>query len=302
MDEPSNRRIQPAQWAVIMLAVASTAVTILYYWVRHLYLGHTAVMFLGIPMVLAILLALTPRQQTVTGGILKGITLGLLILAPILREGFLCILFASPLFYLVGIIIGVAADRARERTSSLLCTSLVLLPMCLEGVFPATTWNRAQSVTVERVVQGSTDAVEGALAHSPNIHQTLPAYLAIGFPRPLQAYGEGLAVGASRTIHFSGAEGDPEGDLIMRVSDRRAGYVRYQTVSDASKLTQWLRWNSSEVSWQPIDRDHTRVTWTIQFERQLDPAWYFVLWERAAVYEAAAYLIQSNATPGQQQP
>jgi hypothetical protein len=39
------------------------------------------------------------------------------------------------------------------------------------------------------------------------------------------------------------------------------------------------------------------VTWTIHFNRQLDPAWYFVPWERAAVHEAARYLILANATP-----
>jgi hypothetical protein len=41
----------------------------------------------------------------------------------------------------------------------------------------------------------------------------------------------------------------------------------------------------------------TRVTWRIRFERQLDPAWYFTAWERAAVREAAEYLIAANATP-----
>ena len=306
MSELNRQSIQPAQWAAIMLAIASAAGTVLYYWIRHLSLGHTAAMFIGIPMVLAILLACTPKQQTVTGGILKGITLGLLIVAPILREGFVCILFASPLFYIVGIIIGLAADRATKRPTSLFCTSLVLLPMCLEGVFPATTWNRSQSVTVTTVVRGSSAAVEHALAQSPNVRQTLPAYLAIGFPRPLQAFGEGLFIGATRTIHFSGAEAAPEGDLVMRVTDHRTeyggGYVRYQAVSDASKLTQWLHWDSSEVSWQPIDQDHTRVTWCIHFERELDPAWYFIPWERAAVHEAARFLIQANATPEGQQP
>jgi hypothetical protein len=100
-----------------------------------------------------------------------------------------------------------------------------------------------------------------------------------------------------RTIHFAGAEGDPPGDLVMRVTGRRDGYARFETVSDSSKLTQWLRWNSSEVEWRKLDQGRTQVTWRIHFDRRLDPAWYFAPWERAVVAEAAKYLIEANATP-----
>jgi hypothetical protein len=41
----------------------------------------------------------------------------------------------------------------------------------------------------------------------------------------------------------------------------------------------------------------TRVTWTLRYRRGLDPAWYFGPWERYAVRLAAAYLIESVATP-----
>jgi hypothetical protein len=83
----------------------------------------------------------------------------------------------------------------------------------------------------------------------------------------------------------------------MRVAEHQKGYVRFETVSDGSKLTQWVRWTSGEVDWKAIDAQHTSVTWTIHFNRQLDPAWYFAPWERAAVHEAARYLILANATP-----
>jgi hypothetical protein len=83
----------------------------------------------------------------------------------------------------------------------------------------------------------------------------------------------------------------------MRVTERHPGYARFETVSDQSKLTQWVRWTSSEVEWTELDKGHTAVTWRIDFMRQLDPAWYFTPWERAAVKEAAAYLIDADATP-----
>ncbi len=83
----------------------------------------------------------------------------------------------------------------------------------------------------------------------------------------------------------------------MRVAERRPGYVRLQAVSDSSKLTQWIAWDSSEIRWVRVDEGHTRVTWRMHYERQLDPAWYFAPLERFAVYEAAKYLIEANASP-----
>ena len=87
----------------------------------------------------------------------------------------------------------------------------------------------------------------------------------------------------------------------MQVTERHPGYVRFATISDQSKLTQWVRWSSSEVEWAALDKTHTAVTWRIHFMRQLDPAWYFTPWERVAVKQAAAYLIDANATPARRQ-
>jgi hypothetical protein len=293
-----STKISSAQWGVIALVIAFTCGALLYRYLRHEQLGHSAAMFLGIPAILAIVLALTPKAKSVTGGILKGITLALLIVAPLLGEGYLCILIASPLFYVVGIVIGLIVDSMRrKRAATLSCVALVLTPMCLEGVIPQLTWNRVQVVEVSRMVQAPASAVEAALSKSPHLETALPSYLRVGFPRPLEADGTGLTLGSTRRIHFAGAEGDPPGDLVMRVGERGSGFVRFETVSDDSKLTQWIRWNSSEVRWFAVDPTHTEVVWRIRFERQLDPAWYFIPWERAAVREAADYLIAANATP-----
>ena len=231
-DDDSPKTIEPAQWRAVAVVAAFTVAATLYRVLIDKHLGHSAAMFLGIPAVLAILLALTPKAQTATGGILKGITLALLIVAPLLGEGYLCILIASPLFYIVGILVGLVVDWHREkRNVTLTCIALVLLPMCLEGVVPQLTVNRNQTVEVTRIVAASTDEVEKSLSLSPRIVTTLPGYLRIGFPRPLEAHGEGLSIGASRTIHFAGAEGDPPGDLIMRVTERSSGHLLFQTLS-----------------------------------------------------------------------
>jgi hypothetical protein len=261
-------------------------------------LEQTAMMFIGLPTLLALLLAMTPKARSATGAIMKGTTIALLLFGPLLGEGFICILMAAPIFYLTGLGIGIAIDRSRKHgnKTTLSCLVLVLLPMSVEGISPRLSFNRDETVQASRVVRASDRAVGRAMSRSPRLDSPLPLYGRMGFPRPTQAQGAGLEVGASRTIHFSGGEGHP-GDLVMRIQESRTGYLRFAAVSDHSKLAHWLAWKSAEVEWRAVDLGRTQVTWTLHFRRLLDPAWYFRPWERYASRLAAEYLIQANAVP-----
>lgn len=291
--------ITRSQWSLIFLVLAVSTGSVMYRLIVRGRLEQTAVLFVGIPAVLAILLAMVPKARTAKGGIMKGLSLALLLSAPLLGEGFICILMASPIFYLVGLLVGALVDWNRQkRQTTLSCLLLVLIPMSIEGSSPTLSFNREETVRASQLVAASEQDVQVALSHSPRTDTPLPTYLRMGFPRPTEMRGDGLEVGASRTIHFSGGEGHP-GDLLLRVRESRPGYVRFEAVSDSSKVAHWLDWKSSEVTWTALDPQHTRVDWTLHFERRLDPAWYFRPWERYATHLAAEYLIWANATPAQ---
>ena len=297
--KPWTQRFSRAQWTIMAIAVASAGFAALYRTSTRLGFLHTSVMFIGIPAILAILLAMTPKAKSATGAIAKGITFVLLIMAPLVGEGVVCILMAAPLFYLVGVLIGALVDwQRKKRNVTLSCCALVLLPMSLEGVVPQLTFNRLQTVSVTRVVDGTPEQVEAALALSPRLDTPIVGFFPrVGFPQPLEAHGEGLEVGSPRVIHFAGGEDVPPGDLVMRVSAHRQGFARFDAVSDVTKEGYWVHWDNSEVTWRAVNATHTEVTWRIQFERKVDPAWYFGPWERLAVHDAAKYLIEANATP-----
>jgi hypothetical protein len=299
-DLEKKQSISRSQWSLIFLILAVTAGSVMYRLIVRGRLEQTAVLFVGIPAVLAILLAMTPKAKTAKGVILKGLTLALLLSGPLLNEGFICILMASPLFYLVGLLVGVIVDRNRKKPQTTVsCLLLLLLPMSIEGSSPRLSFNRDETVQASQVVYASARNVELALSHSPRTDMPLPIYLRMGFPRPTDAWGDGLEVGATRTIHFAGGEGKP-GDVLLKVSESHAGYARFDAVSDRSKVAHWLDWKSSEVQWTALDAQHTRVNWTLHYERRLDPAWYFRPWERYATRLAAEYLIRANATPAAQ--
>lgn len=285
-------------FAVVILAYGLAA--LLYHALIGHDLGRTAVMFIGLPTILAAMLSLAPPAQTSTGSIMKGITLFLLLVAPLMGEGYLCILIASPLFYLVGAMVATVVNIVRERQDNKLgACALLLLPFCFEGTIPMLTMPREQTVEATQVVAATPDAVEHALAQPVRVTTKMPWLLRIGFPRADESKGDGLAVGSTRTLHFTGAETAPPGWLVSQVDAARPGYVHFMVTQDHTKVTEWMQWRSSEVMWHAVDATHTQVTWRIQYARGLDPAWYFGPWERVVVTQCAGYLIRASATPAE---
>jgi uncharacterized membrane protein len=288
--------------ASLIAAVALGAVYYRYLTTRHL--EQTSALFVGIPAMLAIAVVWTSRPKSLIGMICKTIAVALLVSGIFLGEGFICILMASPIFFGVGIAIGAIIQSGRRppggsevRLNALLL--LAFVPLSLEGVRPELSFPREETVAAERVVAAAPEAVGRALAATPHIGSSRPPFLRLGFPRPVAAYGSGLAPGDRRRVRFAGGEGRP-GDLVFEVVESRPGRVRFRAVSDASKIAHWLAWREAIVEWGPVASDgapRTRVRWTLRFRRDLDPAWYFAPWERYAARLAAGVLIQDVATP-----
>jgi hypothetical protein len=271
-----------------------------YRWLHSERLDESAALFIGLPTILAVALTLTPKAKSATGMIMKGMTIALLMSGPVLKEGLLCVLFASPLFYLVGAIVGWAIDRdrRRRREGQPGVYSLVLIPLLLaslEGVSPALTLGTRISVQAERMVPGSAATIEARLSSQPEFSRPLPAFLRVRFPRPSAAEGEGLSVGDRRTMVYPGKSGVRK--LVFVVAERSPGYVRFRAVSDDTKIGTWLTWQDAEVRWVEATDGTTRVQWILHFDRRLSPAWYFGPLQSFGASEAAGYLIDALATP-----
>ena len=183
---PPEKRKPMWRWigACVVMAVAAVGY-------RLLVLGHweqTSLMFVGLPLLLAIGFSFTAPAKTITGGIMRGITFFLLGLGILLIEGFICILMAAPLFYAVGLIVGIFADRRKvqREMGKLRCTVLVVIGlMALEGVVPALSFPRENTLVVERELAADLAAVRERLARGPELDVSrLPGFLRLGFPQP----------------------------------------------------------------------------------------------------------------------
>jgi hypothetical protein len=96
-------------------------------------------------------------------------------------------------------------------------------------------------------------------------------------------------------VRFVG--GGVPADLVAEITDYKPGMVRLRTIADNTMISQWLTWQGAEVNWAALDNNHTKIQWTLHYQRRLSPAWYFGPWQRYAVELSAGYLIDNLATP-----
>jgi hypothetical protein len=300
--KPLSARQRRLIVVIIALAAASTAFHLL----ATTGFRHTAAVFIGIPTLLAILVARSGPPATGTGVVMRVITLALLLSSIVFAEGMVCILLAAPIFYLVGFLVTEMIIAIRDgirglRGRTFMLLGLIILPTGFEGTIPGVEWSREEAVTVSRIVSGTPAEVGAALASRPGFAPALPPFLRLGFPVPVATDGSGLAIGDTRTIVFAHSHGGhvERGTLSFRVAERDSQFVRFAPAGDDSYITHWLAWRSSEVRWRAVTPQTTRVEWTLRYRRRLDPAWYFAPLERYGVGVAGGYLIESLATPGE---
>lgn len=288
-------------WVSVCLVFAATSVGY-----RILVLGEleqTSLMFIGLPTMLAMGLGVTPRSRTATGMILKGSILFLLLLGVLFIEGVICILMALPLVLLVGVIVGAIIDSNRKRNlnidnplwwkDKMNCSVLASLALVsLEGVSESLSFARDEVVQVTGVWEGTGAEAKQKLAQ-PNFDlDELPTFLKLGFPLPQSIHGEGLEVGSVWQVHMAGGEGEP-GDVKVVVKESSDQKVRFRLVKDTSHIAHWLHWR--DITWEFKEGDEpnkTEVTMTIEYDRLLDPAWYFKPVERYGVRKAGEYFLE----------
>ena len=264
---------------------------------------HTSLVFIGLPALAAFSLLYT-RPHTAIGTINKVIAILLCLSGIVFGEGIVCILFAAPIFFLVGTIIGYIVNRLTGRRDPRDPSSgnwrgvvaLAIVPLSAEGVVPALTFDREERVTVTRVIAAAPNDIRMALAAPPAFDRDLPRFFALGFPTPMHPSGAGLSVGDERRVVFAHGQ-HHDGALVLRVASADSASAVFTVMSDSSYITHWLAWERADVRWAPVSPNRTMVSWTLRYRRRLDPAWYFAPIERYGVGLAAGYLIETLATP-----
>ncbi len=300
-DESPTGRETGARLTLLALILTFAAGAIAYRLLKVGHLEYSAALFVGLPVVLAAAVVFGNRAVSLRGLVLKGVTIALLLSGPLLNEGFVCVVMAAPLFYMVAILVAIVLEWTRDRVNDWRdrrAYGIALLPfmlLSLEGTHPVLMLPSSEEVVVERTVTGSAAEVERKLGQSPDLTGELPPFLRI-FPKPSTIHAEGLSAGDRWIVAFRTPSGKTK-DLVLQVTERGERSARFSVRSDDSKIAEWLGWQDSEVRWEERSEGRTSVQWTFRYERRLSPSWYFGPLERYAVQLAGEYLIRTAAAP-----
>jgi len=305
LDFTRDTGFKPSKRMVIagLIGLAITGVVI--HLLTHKNFQGSSLLYIGLPLLLSYVFIRAEPTKSATGAIMKGMTIVMLLSGPLLQEGFICIIMAAPLFYIVGGIVGWILDASRKNKQSKLQASpliLVIALFSLEGTHPSLTFERNKTVRVEQIVAASAEAVEKQLQQPVALGNDVPTFLKI-FPFPTSTGFNGTKLGDENTLHFVYLKHvyfSPKiGDLRYKVTARTDHSIESSVTSDDSYVNTYLNWKRSKVSWVAIDDTHTKVVWEIDYERKLDPAWYFGTLQNYTVKLMANALIKYAATPAQ---
>ena len=303
-DTHTKPQPKPGQQQFALVVVFSVAVAGLFIsFLTKNGLNGSAALYVGLPLMLAYIFLIADKPKSATGSILKGTTIALLLSAPILQEGYICILIAAPIFYIVGAVVGLAVDYSRKHKHGRLQSTpvaVVMILFSLEGTHEVLTFNRDYTVRAEKIIAATPQAIKAQLALPMQFTGDTPWFLRV-FPLPVWNTNEGTEPGDRRQMHFVYYKhfitSAKVGDLVFEVTEHSDNHITSNAIHDDSYLNTYLQWQSSTVQWKAIDNKHTKVVWEIRFQRKLDPAWYFAPLERYAATLAASTLIDSAATP-----
>jgi hypothetical protein len=248
-----------------------------------------AVLYVGLPALLAFGIAWGPRPRSLHGAVAAGTTFALLLAAMLLQEGAICVLLSAPLVFAVAHTVAAVTRRMGGRGPALL--ALPLLVASLEGVAPDWRIQPVQTVTVEQTVAADRDTVADRLAAGPDLADAhRPLLVRPGFPLPSHAEGDGLAAGDRWTFDYRGKPIVTE--VVARHERPDGGTVTFALVHDGSKTARWLTWEEATLRWTERDDGRgTDVEVAVTFERGLDPSWWFGPVEDAFVRAGTSYLL-----------
>lgn len=255
----------------------------------------TGAMFVGVPSVIAIFMVITRQFQRPFFATFLAITVFLGSLVAISIEGFVCIVFAAPVYYSIGFLVVFTARWAFKKANGyagrILLLAIIIF-LSLEGVVPGYSHNKHYTVVHTDIIELPIKDVRYNLSQNPDF-DALPTYLLqlIGLPIPIAAHGQGMKAGDQREFVFQRRDGETE-RVVFSVLFSDANSAILAPVKDDTVISQWLGWQKTVFQWKSIDEHTTQIDIAMSFERRISPAWYFGPMQKLMVKQAARVLVE----------
>jgi len=266
------------------------------------HLHDSAALYVGLPFLLALLVSLIETERP-SRTAMQVLTIAILLSPIIIGEGFICMIMAAPILYIVTYIASATLHLLRkslqEGDKSIKAASVLILIFALsaEGVTPLTSATRYNEVTVEKIIDKPAQDIRAAFAKTPSFDKRPDSFYTRLFPAPVTVTGSGLEVGDQRRIHLvynKWVVMNPlSGDAVFEVAEASDNHVRFRNIKDTSYINLYLLWDDATATWEPAGAGRTKISVTLRYYRKLDPFWYFGPMERSAVRDTAETIIDS---------
>jgi len=297
-DKQSNKK------RLLVIAILLSAFTgIVISLMRRRGIDGSALLYIGIPTFIALSFAFTSTSssKTIMGSTLKAITFIILISGPLLQEGYVCMIMAAPILYIIGALAAWPFDHYRKKKQNGSKLNMIILPallvfMSMEGVIDETSFNRFNTVEYEQIINSSVADVKKRMGASRPLEAPNSLFAKI-FPRPNEINANGIDVGDTMWVDVSYFKwiywNEKRGQVQYKVIENKDNYFKFRPTADNSYFSSYMTWKDTIVILQPVSKNKTKVTWRISFQRDIDPAWYAQPLQRYAVTAAAKVLVES---------
>ncbi len=302
LDEKYGRKRVTALGLLAIAGLASLTIKLL---IRH-DISHTAMLYLAVPYLIAIqITALRPyREHDKWWRKYASHAVSALVVflgsSVVLFEGFICVLFFAPIYFLfitIAFIAGWLSTLRPDRGGRTYVTAIPLLValLSLEGTSELTTFDRRYSATATDTTTLSPDELLENLARPFDLPAGDDWMLGL-FPMPWLIEAGSLEVGDVHRVHMRYhrwfVTNTHEGVIELRIDAAGPERVAATFLNDTSYLSTYVNLIGSEIRFVADANDATRIELTVSYERCLDPAWYFGPIQRHAIEAMAAHLIQ----------
>jgi len=283
------------QWSLIGLVIVLTITSVVYRVIVAYDYPRSALMFVGLPAILSVLLILSNSSgASSTGRIFKGVTLFLLMVGILAWEGLICILMAAPIFYLFAFIVSGLASLVKNISRMYSFAALFIGMMAFEGTHQVVEFDRENRVEVIHVLEISELELLEQLSSAPDFSLALPSFFKMGFPAPVSCEAEGSFQNADEVryqVYFTGPD-DYGNELHVHARRVADNEIEFSFVEDSTKIGSWMTWKEASLRWD-VEGDSVILMWNVEFRRRLDPYWYFSPIQNYAVKLASRYLLNA---------
>lgn len=296
----------------ILLLIIIGVVSLLIRLLMQYNFDRSALLYVGIPFLIAISLMFIERpkpqhnwKQRYVNMVISSLII-MLGSSIILFEGFVCVVMFMPIYFFIVLLMFLLEAFKRYRnnknhgTNYVQILPLLILLSAFEGVIPKLSFEREYEVVREKIIFAHVDEIKHQLKQPIELNKSRHWLLTL-FPMPYDIDAETLVAGDIHTINFRYhrwfVTNTHEGNMKLEISEVEDNYIRTRFVSDTSYISNYLKLHGTEINFEPMGNNKTKVTLRIKYHRFLDPVWYFGPLQEYVIGKSARFLLNEVITP-----